>query len=179
MASKGGILFTCHVFVWAAAALALWAGGARAAARYDTATPHTPPYSNGTVETGRGMEDYYDEHHHHETTPKPMKQSRYTDPWAGYYDWIINEGSFKFWSAFQLFTAAVLLYACFSAIYYAKFNPILPDYSLEYDDYFLERTVGRKARSLDSSELPSGLSWINSSTFQFILDAIVKHYEEE
>lgn len=80
---------------------------------------------------------------------------------------------------FQLFTAAVLLYACFSAIYYAKFNPILPDYSLEYDDYFLERTVGRKARSLDSSELPSGLSWINSSTFQFILDAIVKHYEEE
>lgn len=45
MASKGGILFTCHVFVWAAAALALWAGGARAAARYDTATPHTPPYS--------------------------------------------------------------------------------------------------------------------------------------
>ncbi|XP_063822656.1 uncharacterized protein LOC135072599 [Ostrinia nubilalis] len=258
MASKGGLLLTCHIFVWAAAALAMWAAGASAAVRYDSATPHTPPYSkykyiplhneqqfdhedspsledpepprngmppseliltglrtlldvvrninkkrasasarvaahnstavmlrkassrNATAESGRGFEDYYDEHPHDTTTTaKPMKQGRYTDPWAGYYDWIINEGSFKFWSVFQLFTAALLLYACFSAIYYAKFNPILPDYSMEYDDYFLERTVGRKARSLDSSELPSGLSWINSSTFQFILDAIAKHYEEE
>ncbi|XP_035454295.2 uncharacterized protein LOC118278944 [Spodoptera frugiperda] len=142
---------------------------------------------NETVGTGRGFEDYYDEDHHHyeepTTTPKPMKQkARYTDPWAGYYDWIINEGSFKFWSVFQLFTAALLLYACLSAIYYAKFNPILPDYDREYDDYFLERTVGRNARSLDSlepHELPSGHSWINPRTFQFILDAISKHYEEE
>ncbi|XP_021194070.3 uncharacterized protein LOC110378935 [Helicoverpa armigera] len=262
MVSKGVVL-SCHGVVWlGAVALALWAGGARAAVRYDTATPHTPPYSkykyiplhvdeipeaslsspaeesssrmpisefiltalrtaldvvrnvnkqraiaastvsnntavavqhpkrtrtkprNGTVGTGRGFEDYYDEDHHHHyeetTTAKPMKQkARYTDPWAGYYDWIINEGSFKFWSVFQLFTAALLLYACLSAIYYAKFNPILPDYDREYDDYFLERTVGRQARSLDPSELPSGHSWINPRTFQFILDAIAKHYEEE
>ncbi|XP_072937716.1 uncharacterized protein [Epargyreus clarus] len=257
--SKGIIGFSLHGLVWAGAvAFALWAVGASAgAARYDTATPYSPPYSkykyiplntnvnngaasppaspeeaesggpnmpaseliltvlrtaldvvrnmnknrsripiipprnvtsiqlrrtkakNGTAVEGRGFEDYYDEHHDHETTTtaKPMKQGRYTDPWAGYYDWIINEGSFKFWSVFQLFTAALLLYACFSAIYYAKFNPIIPDYSLEYDDYFLERTVGRKARSLDASELPSGLSWINPTTFQFILDAISKHYE--
>ncbi|CAH2102394.1 unnamed protein product [Euphydryas editha] len=142
---------------------------------------------NVTSNSGRGFEDYYDEHHYHDhdhdhhetTTAKPMKQGRYTDPWAGYYDWIINEGSFKFWSAFQLFTAALLLYACLSAIYYAKFNPILPDYSLEYDDYFLERKVGRSARSLDSSEMPSGLSWISPTTFQFILDAISAHYEEK
>lgn len=265
-----GVLLSCHGVVWlGAVALALWAGGARAALRYDTATPYTPPYNkyryiplhvdeipeaslsspteeesssrmpisefiltalrtaldvvrnvnkqraiaaaasatattnnsttavavrrtrtktkNETVGTGRGFEDYYDEDHHHyeepTTTPKPMKQkARYTDPWAGYYDWIINEGSFKFWSVFQLFTAALLLYACLSAIYYAKFNPILPDYDREYDDYFLERTVGRNARSLDSlepHELPSGHSWINPRTFQFILDAISKHYEEE
>ncbi|CAG4954698.1 unnamed protein product [Colias eurytheme] len=143
--------------------------------------------SNGTAVSGRGFEDYYDEHHdhhyHHDiettTTPKPMKQGRYTDPWAGYYDWIINEGSFKFWSVFQLFTAALLLYACFSAIYYAKFNPILPDYTMEYDDYFLERTVGRKARSVDPSETPSGLSWINPTMFQFILNAISQHYLEQ
>lgn len=80
---------------------------------------------------------------------------------------------------FQLFTAALLLYACLSAIYYAKFNPILPDYSMEYDDYFLQRTVGRNARSVDSSDLPSGLSWIGPQTFQFILDAISKHYKEQ
>ncbi|KAM3967807.1 uncharacterized protein ACR2FA_011346 [Aphomia sociella] len=259
MVSKGTLLLSCHALVWAAAALALWSVGA-SAARYDTATPYSPPYTkykyiplhndnidadhfskealeeseptslrmppsqlilaglrtlldvvrnmnksrannqiatvknstalarrkisstNDTVgEGGRGFDDYYDEHHYHDTTTttaKPMKQGRYTDPWAGYYDWIINEGSFKFWSVFQLFTAALLLYAAFSAIYYAKFNPILPDYSMEYDDYFLERTVGRKARSLDTAELPSGLTWINSRTFQFILDAISKHYEE-
>ncbi|XP_026739288.1 uncharacterized protein LOC113502106 [Trichoplusia ni] len=260
MVSKG-VLLSCHGVVWVAAvALALWASAARAALRYDTATPYTPPYNkhryiplqvhffysgetepvsmdsvdagssyngmpisefiltalrtaldvvrninkqraiattnnnttavalrqtklrNSTVGSGRGFEDYYDEHHHYEehTTPKPMKQkARYTDPWAGYYDWIINEGSFKFWSVFQLFTAGLLLYACLSAIYYAKFNPILPDYDREYDDYFLERTVGRNARSLDQSEMPSGLSWMNPRTFQFILDAISKHYEED
>ncbi|KAI8438646.1 hypothetical protein MSG28_011072 [Choristoneura fumiferana] len=256
MVSRGFVL-TCHGVVWVAA-LALWAAGASAAARYDTATPHTPPYKyiplrsnygtyssglassppadppssdsgsegggmapsefiltalrtaldvvrtinkkrassppsnttalvqrgtrvkNNTIASGRGFDDYYDEHHHETTTTaKPMKQGRYTDPWAGYYDWIINEGSFKFWSAFQLFTAALLLYACLSAIYYAKFNPILPDYDREYDDYFLERTVGRQARSLSPWELPSGLSWINPRTFQFILDAIATHYKEE
>ncbi|KAJ0182450.1 hypothetical protein K1T71_001819 [Dendrolimus kikuchii] len=265
MVSKKALVLSCQGLVWAAAiALVLWAGAACGAVRYDTATPHTPPYdkhkyiplhsnydsykqssppssrveetetssgmapsqfiltalrtildvvrnvnkkralskantpianttaivrkriglANSTsVGTGRGFEDYYDEDHHHyhetTTTAKPMKQGRYTDPWAGYYDWIINEGSFKFWSVFQLFTAALLLYACFSAIYYAKFNPIIPDYSTEYDDYFLERTVGRSARSLEKSEMPSGHSWINPRTFQFILDAISKHYEEE
>lgn len=63
---------------------------------------------NETSHSGRGFEDYYDEHHYHDhdhhetTTVKPMKQGRYDDPWAGYYDWIINEGSFKFWSVFQV-----------------------------------------------------------------------------
>jgi hypothetical protein len=61
---------------------------------------------NASEASGRGFEDYYDEHHDHDTTTtttaKPMKQGRYTDPWAGYYDWIINEGSFKFWSVFQV-----------------------------------------------------------------------------
>lgn len=62
---------------------------------------------NNTVGNKRGFDDYYDEHHYHDhdtttTTAKPVKQGRYTDPWAGYYDWIINEGSFKFWSAFQV-----------------------------------------------------------------------------
>ncbi|KAG7310571.1 hypothetical protein JYU34_003362 [Plutella xylostella] len=260
-------LLSWQGMVWAGLSLALWAAAARAGAarpaggRYDTATPHSPPYrpykyiplqssydryspdnfaspteadlspgggggmapseliltalrtaldivrkvnasrrttsnvaaKNNTavavrrrnstaVVSGRGM-DYYDDHDHdHDHHPEPTTTARparprYTDPWAGYYDWIINEGSFKFWSVFQIFTAALLLYACLSAIYYAKFNPIIPDYDREYDDYFLERTVGRQARSLDSWELPSGSSWINPRTFQFILDAISKHYE--
>lgn len=50
---------------------------------------------------------------------------------------------------------------------------------MEYDDYFLERTVGRKARSVDVLEAPSGLTWMNPTTFQFILDAISSHYLEQ
>lgn len=47
MVSKSTLVLTCHGFIWVAAmALALWAGGAAgASARYDTATPYTPPFS--------------------------------------------------------------------------------------------------------------------------------------
>lgn len=47
MVSRGALLLTCHGLVWVGAiAMALWAGGARAAAvRYDTATPYAPPYN--------------------------------------------------------------------------------------------------------------------------------------
>lgn len=47
MVSKKVLLVSYHGLVLAAAlALALWAGGAQAAARYDTATPYTPPNNN-------------------------------------------------------------------------------------------------------------------------------------
>ncbi|KAI5635588.1 hypothetical protein NE865_11668 [Phthorimaea operculella] len=173
MVSKGALVMMCHGLVWAAA-IAFWAGASgvagAATARYDTATPHTPPYNrhrciplHGGYESSNDVSaDTEDDqppaysiggmapsefiltglrtildvvrkinkqkamqkqltasghnstavalrrtrnlpcHQHHDTTPKPMKQGRYTDPWAGYYDWIINEGSFKFWSVFQL-----------------------------------------------------------------------------
>lgn len=51
----------------------------------------------------RGMSDDYDDHH------PPMKEEMKveqkavaSDPWASYYDFIINEGSFKFWAVFQV-----------------------------------------------------------------------------
>lgn len=55
---------------------------------------------------GRGMDmdvmDYdngdHDHDHHEMQEQKAVKQ----DPWAGYYDFIINEGSFKFWAVFQV-----------------------------------------------------------------------------
>lgn len=40
--------------------------------------------------------DHDDHHEMHEQ--KAVKE----DPWAGYYDFIINEGSFKFWAVFQV-----------------------------------------------------------------------------
>lgn len=47
--------------------------------------------------------DYHDhhpmpEHMDHKEEQKAVQE----DPWAGYYDFIINEGSFKFWAAFQV-----------------------------------------------------------------------------
>lgn len=43
--------------------------------------------------------DDHDDHHHDDMEEqKAVKQ----DPWAGYYDFLINEGSFKFWAVFQV-----------------------------------------------------------------------------
>lgn len=39
---------------------------------------------------------------HEEMKEMPEQKAVKNDPWAGYYDFIINEGSFKFWAAFQV-----------------------------------------------------------------------------
>lgn len=50
---------------------------------------------------GRGMME--DEHDAKES-PKDMEEQKAVanDAWASYYDFIINEGSFKFWAVFQV-----------------------------------------------------------------------------
>ncbi|KAK4871464.1 hypothetical protein RN001_015588 [Aquatica leii] len=118
---------------------------------------------------GRGMmSDDYDHDHDHEMKDMPkevMEQKAIAnDAWAGYYDFIINEGSFKFWAVFQLVTAVLLIYSALAAVYYAKFNVVTTDYDYYYD--FFGRSDGRR---LDSSSSWFGL---NAQTFQTILDAI-------
>lgn len=89
------------------------------------------------------------------------------DPLNGYYDFVITEGSYKFWVVFQvrnltfslkcemlsdknflfpfqLFTAFLLIYSTLAAIYYSKVNPLVSDY--DYVDY-LSRSF--KGRSMD------------------------------
>ncbi|XP_008544884.1 uncharacterized protein LOC103569378 [Microplitis demolitor] len=80
--------------------------------------------------------------------------------WGGYYDFLINEGSYKFWAVFQLATAALLIYSGFAALYYAKVNPSTTD---DYEDYFLRR---RKRHISDT------LFYIDGPTFQRIIDAL-------
>nr|CAH7716284.1 unnamed protein product [Callosobruchus chinensis] len=99
--------------------------------------------------------------HHDEM--KPEKKAVAEDPWTGYYDFIINEGSFKFFAVFQLLTAILLIYSAFAAAYYAKFNVITTDY--DYYDDFLGRSSNEPGASSSWSGLPS-------STFQRIFDAI-------
>nr|CAI5855096.1 unnamed protein product [Callosobruchus analis] len=101
------------------------------------------------------------EDHHDEI--KPEKKAVAEDPWAGYYDFIINEGSFKFFAVFQLLTAILLLYSAFAAAYYAKFNVITTDY--DYYDDFLGRSNNEPVATSSWSGLPA-------STFQRIFDAI-------
>ena len=58
------------------------------------------------------MDDYdhldvieYD-HHPERPQPQPKEEPEQkavkTDPWQSYYDFIITEGSFKFWAVFQV-----------------------------------------------------------------------------
>ncbi|CAG9855146.1 unnamed protein product [Phyllotreta striolata] len=120
---------------------------------------------------GRGMYDHdYDHDHDHDLIvdhPPEMKMKEHPkqamDVWTSYYEFIINEWSFKFWSAFQLFTALLLIYSALAAAYYAKFNIITTDYDY-YDDFF-----GRSNNDAPTSNLWSGLT---SSTVQRIFDAI-------
>lgn len=54
-------------------------------------------YDNGDHDHDHAMDHDHDDHHDMQEQ-KAVKQ----DPWAGYYDFIINEGSFKFWAVFQV-----------------------------------------------------------------------------
>ncbi|KAL3290133.1 hypothetical protein HHI36_023498 [Cryptolaemus montrouzieri] len=122
-------------------------------------------YDEASDRQARGMMDVAEYEDHHETHDEPVKEQKAIqgDPWAGYYDFLINEGSFKFWAAFQLVTAVILVYASFAAVYYAKFNVIAPDYDDDYDVF------GRSYDKPPSSSLWSGLS---AQSFQRIFDAI-------
>lgn len=60
-------------------------------------------------EEGRGMMDY-DHEDMKEMPEMPEQKAIKNDPWAGYYDFIINEGSFKFWAAFQVIQFHTLIH---------------------------------------------------------------------
>lgn len=56
-------------------------------------------------------ENYHkDDDHSSKDMEKDVTQQKAVanDAWAGYYDFIINEGSFKFWAAFQVWFILVI-----------------------------------------------------------------------
>ncbi|XP_049548361.1 uncharacterized protein LOC125959578 [Anopheles darlingi] len=91
-------------------------------------------------------------HNENETATGAVTGGRYIkgDPLNGYYDFVISEGSYKFWVVFQLFTAALVLYATFAAIYYSKVSPLTSDY--DYIDYL----NGARSFSGGRSMVPMG-----------------------
>ncbi|XP_029040430.2 uncharacterized protein LOC114874883 [Osmia bicornis bicornis] len=128
---------------------------------------HPRVYRRGYYEEHDSM--FQDDHHdqEEENAMQSMSKSK-VDYWGGYYDFLINEGSYKFWAVFQLATAALLIYSGFAALYYAKVNP--PTTDDEFDD-ILRR---RKRRDLSIFPTDKSFCGLDSATFQRIIDAVAR-----
>ncbi|GAB1866625.1 hypothetical protein CAJAP_07704 [Camponotus japonicus] len=111
-------------------------------------------------------DDDKDDHNHMKAISQPK-----VDYWAGYYDFLINEGSYKFWAVFQLATAALLIYSGFAALYYAKVNPPTTD---DYFDDLFRRRRRRRRRSLPRVLAAPDRSFagLDAITFQRIIEAV-------
>ncbi|EDW45877.1 GM26406 [Drosophila sechellia] len=106
------------------------------------------------------------------------------DPLKGYYDFVITEGSYKFWAVFQVGTALLIIYSTFAAIYYSKVNPLTSDY--DYTDYLggVRSLSGGDADFVDDGDAATPpvsttsriMEWLprTAHSIQFILDAIDK-----
>ncbi|KAH8263296.1 hypothetical protein KR044_006917 [Drosophila immigrans] len=106
------------------------------------------------------------------------------DPLKGYYDFVITEGSYKFWAVFQVGTALLIIYSTFAAIYYSKVNPLTSDY--DYQDYLGagRSMTGGDDDFVDDSDAPATttsptsriMDWIprTAHSLKFILNAIDK-----
>ncbi|KAK9296508.1 hypothetical protein QLX08_009499 [Tetragonisca angustula] len=131
---------------------------------------HPRMYRRGYHEDHGSMyQDDDDDHHDNhmedeEHAMKAMENGR-VDYWGGYYDFLINEGSYKFWAVFQLATAALLIYSGFAALYYAKVNP--PPIDDEFD-------ILRRRRSLSIFPRDRSFCGLDSATFQRIIDAVAR-----
>lgn len=115
------------------------------------------------------MDDYLEDH----DIPEPKKmegKASQGDAVTGYYDFLVNEGSFKFWATFQVVTAAILIYSAFAANYYAKFNVIAADYDDDYD--WLRRSARDVRSQADNSAWSNWWGTESAETFQRILEAI-------
>ncbi|XP_017757409.1 PREDICTED: uncharacterized protein LOC108548795 [Eufriesea mexicana] len=135
---------------------------------------HPRMYRRGYHEDHGSM--YQDDHDNHQDDHDHMKDEEQgmkamgtgkVDYWGGYYDFLINEGSYKFWAVFQLATAALLIYSGFAALYYAKVNP--PATDDEFDDILRRR---RKRRALSIFPRDRAFCGLDSATFQRIIDAV-------
>lgn len=83
---------------------------------------------------------------------------------VSYYEFVINEASYKFWVVFQLVTVVVLLYSTFAAIYYARYNYLMNLESGEYDDLLFARSLRNRYHHFPR---------LNIQTFQRIVDAVL------
>ncbi|XP_049848026.1 uncharacterized protein LOC126306974 [Schistocerca gregaria] len=153
-------------------AAAAWLAAAAALALQQIAWGHVlsqqdTSLSSQSRETRAARGDHVDEHPGHGKSDSALS----------YYEFLINEGSYKFWAWFQLATAALLIYSVFAAIYYSKYTyyTIASDYDY---DYFFKRSgePAPAARSAPAAHTSTFLG-LSAQTYQRILDAITsKNY---
>ncbi|CAB0038378.1 unnamed protein product [Trichogramma brassicae] len=106
---------------------------------------------------------------------KAVVSPRVVDHWNSYYDFLINEGSYKFWAIFQLATAALLIYSGFAALYYAKINP---QFNEDTDEDLLFRKR-RRRRSIGEKYRPSmdrPFFGLDPQVLQRIIDAVATEF---
>jgi len=105
--------------------------------------------------------------------PKAVAEPRQKDAVSSYYDFLINEGSYKFWAAFQVITAFLLIYSAFAAIYYAKYTFSMMDYPDYLDEGFFFKRSG-EAYVTTTTARPASYSFLglSSQTFQRIMNAL-------
>lgn len=134
----------------------------------------------GTGETFRNgrqtMQGSYDTHAGEVSQPVDTyaaPEPRQRDAVSSYYDFLINEGSYKFWAVFQVVTACLLIYSAFAAIYYAKYTFSMMDYPDYLDEGFFFKRSG-DAYVTTTTAKPSSYSFLGLSpqTFQRIMNAL-------
>jgi hypothetical protein len=105
--------------------------------------------------------------------PNAVAEPRQKDAVSSYYDFLINEGSYKFWAAFQVVTAILLIYSAFAAIYYAKYTFSMMDYPDYLDEGFFFKRSG-EAYVTTTTARPASYSFLglSSQTFQRIMNAL-------
>ena len=84
---------------------------------------------------------------------------------SSYYEFLITEGSYKFWAVFQVFTAVLLIYSAFAAIWYTKYSFANTDYPDYEDDFFVRRSGPMES-------VPGTVLGVSGRTFQTIMDSI-------
>lgn len=110
--------------------------------------------------------------------PYAAAEPRQRDSVTSYYDFLINEGSYKFWAVFQVVTACLLIYSAFAAIYYAKYTFSMMDYPDYLDEGFFFKRSGEfyvtTTTTTTTTAKPSSYSFLGLSpqTFQRIMNAL-------
>ncbi|EDW88144.1 uncharacterized protein LOC6527340 [Drosophila yakuba] len=160
--------------------------------KVETVTPSAPATKvsalkgeKGNLRSVRGLRQRRDADAE-EKADTDVGEGRYIkgDPLKGYYDFVITEGSYKFWAVFQVGTALLIIYSTFAAIYYSKVNPLTSDY--DYTDYLggVRSLSGGDADFVDDGDAATPpvsttsriMEWLprTAHSLQFILDAIDK-----